>query len=163
MKFDRIPDNPDLRIIGEYGVDPDAPAQAQLRKARAAITPVTPEDATEHDEQSALMQWADDNTDTYPDLRWLFAIPNGGQRHQYVAAKLKAEGVKSGVPDLFLPVARGGFYGLWIELKRADKTNHATTNQLTWIAALLQRGYQCHICYGCNEAIERIKEYLDAD
>jgi endo-beta-N-acetylglucosaminidase D len=52
-----------------------------------------------------------------PELVWLFAIPNGGDRNIAVAGNLKAEGVKSGVADLLLPVARYGYHGFFIEMK----------------------------------------------
>ena len=52
----------------------------------------------EHQEQKTLIKWCEYKGHPY---NLIFAIPNGGQRHKAVAAKLKAEGVKSGVPDLF--------------------------------------------------------------
>ena len=61
---------------------------------------------SEHEEQVALFEWAEWNKRQYPELELMFAIPNGGQRHVVVAKKLKDEGVKAGVPDIFLPVAR---------------------------------------------------------
>ena len=73
---------------------------------------------TEHQEQVALIHWAKMRSATLPELGLLFAIPNGGERHLFVAKKLKAEGVKPGTPDLCLPVARGGYHGLFIEMKR---------------------------------------------
>ena len=95
-------------------------APAEYRAARAAITP------TEHEEQVALFQWAAANEAQYPSLAMLAAIPNGGYRPMTTAAMLKAEGVKAGYPDILLDVARGPYHGLRIELKRADRSNHAT-------------------------------------
>ena len=63
---------------------------------------------SEHQEQKALIQWARLNQQRFPELDLLFAIPNGGLRNIRVARKLKSEGVKPGVSDLFLPVARKG-------------------------------------------------------
>ena len=74
--------------------------------------------AKEHDEQGSLFQWAGIAVFKYPELNCMFAIPNGGLRNPVVARKLKAEGVKSGVSDIFLSVARGGYHGLYIEMKR---------------------------------------------
>ena len=69
----------------------------------------------EHKIQVALCQWlAAVHTVEYA---LTFAVPNGGHRHVAVAAKLKAEGVKRGVPDLFMAVPRGDKHGLFIELK----------------------------------------------
>ena len=64
--------------------------------------------ASEHQEQAALFRWAWFAQVKHPALALLYAIPNGGHRHKAVAARMKAEGVKAGVPDLCLPVARGG-------------------------------------------------------
>ena len=56
---------------------------------------------TEHTEQVALFDWARANEPRHLQLGLLFAIPNGGKRHVGTGRKLKAEGVKSGVPDIF--------------------------------------------------------------
>lgn len=74
-------------------------------------TPFTPKDSkllpTESEEQVTLFSWARMKEEKYPELRLLYHIPNGGSRNQIEAKHLKAQGVKSGVPDLCLPVARG--------------------------------------------------------
>lgn len=111
-------------------------------------------------EQKALFQWAAHATRTRPELARLFAIPNGGSRHPIEAANLKAQGVKAGVPDMFLPVARGGYHGLWIELKR-QRGGRASTEQLDWLAALTEQGYRASICNGWDEARRLIERYLD--
>ena len=83
---------------------------------------------SEHDEQSAIFEWAALMQGAYPELGLLFAIPNGGKRDKATAGKLKAEGVKAGVPDMCLPVSNGKYHGLFIELKvgennPTDKSN----------------------------------------
>lgn len=60
--------------------------------------------ATEHAEACALMKLVRLHENRYPALKWLYHTPNGGKRRNIVAAKLKAEGVKTGVPDYLLPV-----------------------------------------------------------
>ena len=65
---------------------------------------------TEHEEQALVIQWAELHKRTLPGLELLHAIPNGGDRDVRVATKLKAEGVKAGVPDLLLPVPASGFH-----------------------------------------------------
>lgn len=72
-------------------------------------------------EQEALFRWADFAAGTMPELKLLYHIPNGGSRNKAEAANLKRQGVKAGVPDLFLPVPRGGYHGLYIELKFGKK------------------------------------------
>lgn len=94
----------------------------------------------------------------YPDLAWLFAIPNGGQRHKAVAGKLKAEGVKSGVPDLMLTVPMNKYHGLFIEMKAG--VNKPTNNQCRWLAHLNLRDYFAVVCYSATEAIQILEWYL---
>lgn len=113
---------------------------------------------TEHQEQAALMQVARLHEKKWPELALLHAIPNGGQRHVAVAAKLKAEGVKAGIPDLFLPVPRGNAHGLYIELKA--KGGNVSDSQRKMLAALAAQGYACLVCYGWEPAWEEIQKYL---
>ena len=94
-----------------------------------------------------------------PELGLLYAIPNGGKRAIKTAIALKAQGVKSGVPDMCLPVARGGYHGLYIELKR-QKGGTVSETQKSWITALTEQGYKAVVCKGADEAIGTIKEYL---
>ena len=116
--------------------------------------------ASEHQEQAALIEWAGTQTPAHPDLALLFAIPNGGQRHPAVAQKLKAEGVRAGVPDLCLPAPRHGYFGLFIEMK--VKPNKTSPAQNEWLAALEAKGYYCKVCYGFDEARAVLEWYLGA-
>lgn len=115
--------------------------------------------ASEHEEQVALFRWAEFARARWPELALLFAIPNGGERHPAVAAKLKAEGVKRGVPDICLPVACGVFHGLYVELKSA--TGRASGEQRGWIDALRVQGYRAEVCRGWLQARDVIMDYLD--
>ena len=117
---------------------------------------------SEYQEQVALIRWAEYNKCAHPELKLLMHIPNGGQRGKAEAGRFKAMGVKPGVPDLFLPVARGGKHGLWIELKRASKGKMSSV-QKGWILALREQGYQAGICHGWLEASEAILAYLRGD
>lgn len=115
---------------------------------------------TEHDEQVALMKWAEHKSRLLPELGLLFANANGGKRHMSVAKRLKAEGVKPGVPDLFLPVARHGYHGLFIEMKR--KTNsRSSKEQQQWSRWLTYQGYAVATVKGCEWAIAALEEYLE--
>ena len=115
----------------------------------------------EHDEQVAVKEWAESMEATEPDLWGLHAIPNGGQRHKKTAADLKAEGVKSGVPDLDLPIARGKYIGLRIEMKRRKKSlSKVDPEQVKWIDWLRAQGHMVAVCYGADEAIAVIERYL---
>ena len=73
---------------------------------------------TESVEQQCLFRWAAFQSGRFPELALLYHVPNGGSRKKAEAGRFRAEGVKAGVPDLCLPVARGGFHGLYIEPKR---------------------------------------------
>lgn len=68
-------------------------------------------------EQTNLFRWAAYEQGKYPELKLMYHIPNGGSRNRLEAANLKKQGVKSGVPDICLPVARGAYHGLYIEMK----------------------------------------------
>lgn len=89
----------------------------------------------------------------------MFAIPNGGHRHKAVARKMKAEGVKAGVPDIFLPVSRGGYGGLFVEMKYGR--NKPSQKQLRWIDALAEQNFLAIVCYGFEDAKEQIIDYLE--
>ncbi len=72
----------------------------------------------------------------------------------------KLEGVKAGVPDVWLPVARQGFHGLVIELK-ADETKRPSKEQERWIRELTDQGYLAVVCHGCEAAKGVLMAYLD--
>lgn len=115
---------------------------------------------TEHEEQVALFQWAALHLWHEPRLELLYAIPNGGARHPAVAAKLKVEGVKPGVPDVCLPVAAGSFHGLYVELKRL-KGGTVQPEQTRWNLLLLRQGYRAVVARGWVEAARVICEHLN--
>ena len=114
--------------------------------------------AREELEQEALFRWARLAEGRWPELRWLHHVPNGGLRSKAVAARLKAAGVKAGVPDLCLPVPRGGYHGLYIELKVGR--NKPTEHQRAWLDHLTEAGYSTQVCYGWEAAKESIEGYL---
>ena len=112
---------------------------------------------TEHAEQVTLVQWFDA---AYPQYAGrLFAIPNGGWRAKAQALKLQLEGVRAGVPDLFLPVATGGKHGLFIEMKRS-KGGTVSPEQKDWLAHLKQQGYRAEVCKGFEAAKAVIQDYF---
>lgn len=102
--------------------------------------------ATEHAEQVSLVQWLDA---THPDLLY-FAVPNGGNRNIITAKKMKAEGVKAGVPDMFFPALK-----LFIELKRT-KGGNVSAEQKHMKERLELAGYKVAICHGAKEAVDII-------
>ncbi|HEX4843173.1 MAG TPA: VRR-NUC domain-containing protein [Limnobacter sp.] len=112
-----------------------------------------PRGEPEHDMQVRFFQWAQVQAKTVPDLDKLYAIPNGGHRHNAVAAKLRAEGVKKGIPDVKLPVPRGGFVGLAIEFKAGE--NVPSKEQREKITQLQRDGWCVTVCW-CEEAAKRV-------
>lgn len=113
---------------------------------------------SEHDEQVSLIQWAA----WYPEIRdHLFAIPNGGDRNPIVGARLKAEGVRKGVHDLMLPIARRGYHGLWIEMKSRDPRSKASDDQKIWGARMARQGYYAVVTAGWEAATSVIHWYME--
>ena len=94
------------------------------------------------------------------ELDMLYHIPNGGKRNKAEAARFKAEGVKAGVPDIHLPVARCGYHSLYIEVKRRHG-NTTTENQDEWIAKLRAQGNAVEVAYGWEHASQIIESYLN--
>lgn len=133
-----------------------------------------PTEPTEHAEQCAIITWSALNTGKWPVLHLLYAVPNGaffgsetktlksGKKIPVAAIrahKLKAEGLKEGVPDLVLPVPSQTHHGLYIELKRRT-LGQPSPHQTWWKDSLLLLGYHAILCHGATEAITAIRAYL---
>ena len=113
----------------------------------------------EGQEQAALMIELRIRMPDVADL--IFHVPNGGHRVKAVAAKLKAQGVKAGIPDLVLPMARGGFFGLYIEFKATPPNDAAiSSSQHERIRKLNAQGYLAVVCRGHFDTMEQIRAYL---
>ena len=97
----------------------------------------------------------------YPQVfELIYHVPNGGHRHKLVAMKLKQQGVKAGIPDLVLPMARGGFFGLYIEFKATVDPAAVSASQAACIRRLNDQGYLAVVCRGHFDAMEQIRAYL---
>ena len=94
----------------------------------------------------------------YPALTLYHHIPNGGLRDRRTAARLIGQGVHSGVPDVFIPAARGGYHGIYVELKTG--ANNPTPNQNEFMSGAMAEGYYCAVCYGWPCAAAVIEDYL---
>lgn len=122
---------------------------------------------TESGEQRALMAWAALNAKKYPVLRWLHHVANGGARGNdsrtatIRGGALKAEGVKAGVFDLCLPVARGGYHGLYIEMKKPGKIKDTSPEQKEFGEFLTKQSYAWRVCDNWVMATETIEQYLN--
>lgn len=114
---------------------------------------------TESQEQQRLFQWAKMQSGKYPELELMYHIPNEGKRSRITGRRMVAEGLKKGVPDICLPVARGGSHGLYIELKRT-KDWKITQEQENWMRDLMGQGYEVALCIGWEKAADVILNYL---
>jgi len=134
-------------------VNPIGQNKTPRRSIRAKPAPIL-----EHVEAVRLIHWRNQNVPLIPELALLFAIPNGGKRNIRVAQKLKAEGVIAGVSDYMLPVARQGFHGLFLELKRIG--GRATKEQKDWATDVSRQGYMAIFCEGADAAKVAVMDYL---
>lgn len=140
-------DNPDLSVIPDVG-----------NRTTSYIHPADDTKLSEHQHQVRVINWVDENKIHVPALHLLFAVPNGGGRTNAQGAMLKKEGVRRGVPDLLLPYPSGDRLGLAIEMK--VRPNRPTSEQVEWLTRLEKVGWETHVCYSAEDAIQRIRVYL---
>ena len=114
---------------------------------------------SEDTEQMSVVDWARWNQNAHPELELLHHCPNGGSRNKAEAVKLKQMGVKAGIPDLCLPVPMGMYNGLYIEMKY--DTGKLEDSQKKMLKALAAAGHYCAVCYGAEEAIRVLQEYIN--
>jgi hypothetical protein len=110
-------------------------------------------------QQASIFLWADSMLYQYPELWLLNGSLNGVRLSMGQAKKAKRCGMKAGYPDIFLPVARKGFYGLYIELKK-EKGGVVSKEQRDWLDRLSTQNYFAVVCRGENRAIKVIEDYL---
>ena len=108
-------------------------------------------------EQAKVIAWARANERNYPYLWMLHSSLNGLKRTKNAQGKAKAQGMLSGVPDLFMPVAIGDSKGLYIEMKSAK--GRISSEQSRYLKCAAENGYAVSVCYSANEAIKRIEDY----
>ena len=117
---------------------------------------------TEFEEQCSIFSWAEMKQIEIPELRLLNSSLNGVRLSIGAAKKAKKAGLRAGYPDLFLPVSRSGYHGLFIELKRVGGRN-PEPNQAMWLSSLSNEGYDCYCCRGAEAAIQTIISYLNGE
>ena len=110
-------------------------------------------------EQAKVIAWARANENNYPYLWMLHSSLNGVKMTKAQAGRAIAQGMLSGVPDLFLPVPKNGYHGLFIEMKYGS--NKVTENQEKFLQNAANVGYAISVCYSANEAIKRIEDYYE--
>ena len=113
--------------------------------------------------QQQVVEWAKwaykANPTRYPNLDLLHCSLNGVKLSQSQSRIAKGQGMLSGVPDLFLPVPKNGFHGLFIEMK--SEKGRVTDNQEWFLSKTEGLGYKTAVCYSAQEAIKRIQDYYD--
>ena len=111
--------------------------------------------------QAQVVEWSRwaYKTGKYPMLNMLHCSLNGVKLTKTQAVIAKSQGMLSGVPDLFLPVPRGKYHGLYIEMKHG--TNTLTDNQKKFLKNAANVGYAVSVCYSAQEAIKRIEDYYN--
>ena len=108
---------------------------------------------SEHDQQVAVVAWCD-----LHDIP-IFAIPNAARRSHQLAAYMKAEGLRAGVPDLFIPMPSGEYAGLFIEMKDVNG-RPPRRSQMEWLERLNANGYAAYWAKGADQAIQLIQQYV---
>ena len=109
--------------------------------------------------QQQVIEWARmaSRSAKYPMLEMLHCSLNGVKLTKTQAVIAKSQGMLSGVPDLFLPVTRGKYHGLYIEMKHGSNT--LTDNQERFLQNAANVGYAVVVCQSAQEAIKRIEDY----
>lgn len=144
---------------------PDPPKQGKI------ITPEQLARDSESSQQKALFAWAALNCGQYPALAYMFAIPNGFFGTAEQKGKMKAEGLRTGVPDIFLPYAiqcdyeAARYHGCFIEMKiekyRNRKNGGCSEEQIDFIEWAASAGYYCKVCYSWTEARDTLIAYIE--
>lgn len=112
---------------------------------------------SENAQQECFFKWVR----YQPSIRdFIFHIPNGGFRRTKEAAHLKNLGVMPGVSDILVAIPNAQYHGLWIEMKRPDKTNKPSSNQIQFMARMASRNYAVSVCYTWEEAKNLVNLYL---
>ncbi|HDL7460334.1 TPA: VRR-NUC domain-containing protein [Yersinia enterocolitica] len=113
----------------------------------------------ETEEQAALIAWADKTViDGICIGDYLIHIPNEGKRGPKAARDAKRLGLRKGVPDLFLALPRGGYTGLWIEMK--SKSGKLSPEQKDWIKKLKEQKYDVEHCICFEQALGKVINYI---
>lgn len=114
---------------------------------------------SEDTEQITVFSWSRYQLNVYPELKLLHHCPNEGKRTYSTGAKQKQMGMLAGVPDFHLPVPKGIYAGLYIEMKYGE--GRVEKSQREFLKAAAEYGNYCVVCYGAEEAIGIIKDYVN--
>lgn len=141
-----LKEHPHIKVVGEFkAAVPNRPPV----EYPAGYLPY------EDEEQAEVCRWLDEE---HPEIKY-FSVPNGARTAMKTAKKLKATGLKSGVPDLVFPIPRGGFHGYYQEMKRR-KGGVVSDEQNLWIEFLRRKGYFVDVAKGADESKAGIMAYM---
>lgn len=112
----------------------------------------------ENEEMKAFFRYCELQKNKHPAWQYAFHVPNEGKFPIQYRVKLKSMGVRSGVPDIIIPVPCGRYHGLAIEMK--VKPNKPSTAQLQWLEHLNKHGYLAQVCYGWDAAVKLVNNYI---
>jgi len=155
MTWQNLPQHLESRIVSEISTS-TALKEKTNTKTRGKAKKRKENDLnmlSEHQEQCLVVDYCDKKN--IP----VFAIPNGSNKSKVQAHLFKCEGLRSGVPDLCIPVKRGDFGSLYIEMKRKKKAT-VSIEQKAWLAQLNILGHKVVVCYGFEEAKQVIDDYM---
>lgn len=134
-------------------VAPKVPTVDQVKRRAARNLGLT-----EHQIQVAFIHWCRVQEAVWPELKLLFAVPNGGKRAIKTALRLKAEGQRPGVPDVMLPVPKKGHVGMALEFKRPGE--QPTAVQRDYLKRLQSVGWLALVVDDAGDAIAAVTAYL---
>lgn len=117
---------------------------------------------SEYFHQVHIFQFTEVMSKQYPELRLLNGSLNGVRLTIGQAVKAKKAGMKAGYPDLFLPIAKNNYHGLFIELKKKTGIK-PTAKQIEWINDLREEGYCVEVCWGADMAKAILIQYLKGE
>jgi hypothetical protein len=90
----------------------------------------------------------------------LGAIPNGnGQVGKVTLGGYKTLGFRVGMPDIYWYLPRGGYHGLFLELKTMKRGSQRTGVQQLMGKVLKKHGYRVECCHGYGSAIAAVERY----
>lgn len=156
------------QVADAYGVDPsrvhDQTASNESGQSKGVDTPSggappaseRTDNPSEQMIQKEVVSWAGRNVATWPALAMLYSNPNEGRRHPHRG--WADMGMSAGLPDLVLPVARGPYAHLYLELKAPG--NDLTTSQHQMIKRLVALGNAADVAWSTPQAVFVLKNYL---
>lgn len=113
-------------------------------------------------EQEQFFRWVYGHQIKYPELQLINGSMNGVRVGPKTMKNLKAQGLRRGIPDIDVPIARRGAHGLRIEMKRVSGGS-ISSDQRRIHTMLEKQGYTVCVCRGWREAVGVLINYLDID